>query len=388
MSGVVALEGAVRDYEWGSPTAIPQLLGVRADGRPVAELWLGAHPDDPSPVPATGRTLDELIAADPVGTLGTSVVDRFGPRLPFLLKILAASKALSIQVHPDLRQAEAGYAAEDAAGVARDSPHRNYRDRNHKPELLCALSRFEALCGFRPVRRTAALLEAVAVPELTEVRAALDGPDPQRAAFTAVLTRTEPAPAVEAILRRLPTLAEVDAGAARAVELTAADRPGDVGVLLTLLLNYLVLRPGESIFLPAGNVHAYLRGTGVEIMANSDNVLRCGLTGKHVDVAELLRITDFAELTEPRWPGTPVTGGLGFRPDVADFQLLRLRPDGGVEELAPGVPSIVLCTEGAATVGGVALRPGRAAFVPADAVGIGLGGSGTVFVAQPGVQPR
>jgi mannose-6-phosphate isomerase len=372
----VALDGALRRYEWGSRTAIPQLLGIEPDGRPAAELWFGAHGDDPSAVPEHGATLDALIDADPRGSLGPEVLERFGPGLPFLLKVLAAEKALSIQVHPNLEQAQAGFAREDAAGIARDAPDRNYRDPNHKPELLCALTRFDALCGFRPVASTLALLEELAVPELAFVAESLRGPDPLRAAFTAVLTHPEPSPVVAALARRAAGAQE---GPLYAVRVAAEDAPGDIGVVLALLLNDLRLEPGEAVYLGAGNVHAYLRGTGVEIMANSDNVLRCGLTSKHVDVDELLRITDFTELAAPR--ATAVGGR--FHVPVPDFSLTRLEIDERTGLHDPG-PLIVLCTEGQLTVDGVALTPGRAAFVAA-AEPVTLAGVGTAFVAGAGL---
>ncbi|HEY3633015.1 MAG TPA: mannose-6-phosphate isomerase, class I, partial [Jatrophihabitantaceae bacterium] len=295
---IYELDGVIRPYAWGSRTDIPELLGVEPTDRPAAELWYGAHPDDPARVGET--TLDQLIAADPVGMLGERVVAEFGPRLPFLLKVLAAETALSIQVHPNRAQALAGFAAEDAAGVPRDAPNRNYRDDNHKPELLCALTEFDALCGFRPVARTLELFDALDVAELARYRSALAGPDGLRAAFTALLTAEDPP--VDAVVAALPRLAGsewADLGAA--LTRVAGDFPGDIGITVALLLNYVRLAPGEAIFLAAGNVHAYLHGVGVEILANSDNVLRCGLTGKHIDVPELLKITDFTPLVEPRW---------------------------------------------------------------------------------------
>jgi mannose-6-phosphate isomerase len=370
---VVPLEGVLRRYEWGSPTAIPRLLGVEPDGRPAAELWFGAHPDDPSPAGAS--TLDELVAADPAAALGTGVVDRFGPRLPFLLKVLAAEKALSIQVHPARDEAEEGFAREDAAGLDRRAPNRNYRDRNHKPELVCALTDFEALCGFRPVAETRALLSELRRPELGFVTAALDGDDPLRAAFTAILTAPDPAPAVAALSEA--AAASRDERLA-GVRLAAQDFPGDVGVLVAVLLGYVRLRPGEAIFLGAGNVHAYLRGTGVEIMANSDNVLRCGLTPKHVDVPEVLRITRFDELADPRWPAV----GGSFAVPVPDFRLTRLDVEEPTRLDDPG-PLVVLVTEGDVRVADVPLGPGRAAFVPAGEP-VTVAGAGIAFVAGTG----
>lgn len=412
---VIALDGVIRHYAWGSVTAIPQLLGVEPDGRPAAELWFGAHPDDPSPVPAHDTTLNAVIAAEPEQLLGAETVARFGPRLPFLLKVLAIDTGLSLQVHPTLAQARAGFAAEDAAGLARDAPERNYRDANHKPELLCALTRFTALCGFRPPARTLALIaelpDAVGTA-LADVRADLANPDESAAlrnAFTRLLTLAEPERSrlVEAVVSGcrsvLPehappdTWADGPVGAARVVDLCASDFPGDVGAVVSLLLNPVVLSPGEAIYLGAGNVHSYLRGTGVEIMANSDNVLRCGLTPKHIDVPELLKITDFSPLTEPRWPDEGLGFGRDFRVPVADFALHSAdldayrkpdQPSGSCATGDAGKPYLVLCVSGTIAVRSglstVELRPGRAAFVPARSASFTLTGTGETFLATVG----
>ena len=348
---------------------------------PVAELWFGTHPGDPSPAPDRGTTLDAIVGADPVAALGRPVIERFGERLPFLLKILAAEKALSIQVHPTIAQAEAGFAAEDAAGIARDAPNRTYRDRNHKPELLCALTPFEALCGFRDPESVIAVLGQLAIPELDFLAGALRGDDPLRSAFTQLLEHPKPATLVDALVPAVARLGRHSA-LARIVELTALDFPGDVGVVLTLLLNYVRLEPGEAIFLAAGNVHAYLRGTGVEIMANSDNVLRCGLTGKHIDVTDLLDVASFTPLADPVWP---LRDGM-FEVPVPDFRLLPFAVDGRVS-LGDAEPWVVLCDEGAVTVGDVRLRPGQAAFVPAADESVPITGSGHVFAAAAGLPP-
>jgi mannose-6-phosphate isomerase len=372
--GVLAIDGVVRDYAWGSRTAIQRLAGLPEDGRPIAELWFGAHPDGPSGVPEHGASLDALIAGDPDAMLGPNAVSQFGPRLPFLLKLLAADRALSIQVHPNRAQAMAGFAAEDAAGIPRDAPGRNYRDPNHKPELLCALTPFEALCGFRPVADTLMLLDALALPELGFLARRLRGPDPLRAAFIELLDLDDPGALVAAVARR----ATPD-GPLRPVWLAVQDFPGDVGVLLTLLLNHVRLEPGEAIYLGAGTVHCYLRGLGVEIMANSDNVLRCGLTPKHVDVAELVRITDLTELADPRWAASDD----GFRVPVPDFRLRPVDVD-GEHPLTDAGPCIVLCHAGEVDVGGIAITPGHSVFVPAGATGVVLRGTGRVFVAAVG----
>jgi mannose-6-phosphate isomerase len=386
---VFAVEGAARNYAWGSPAAIPRMLGAEPDGRPVAELWFGAHSDDPSHVPHHGVDLDRLIESRAEELLGAAVLERFGPHLPFLLKVLAAKTALSIQVHPDLAQARAGFAAEEAAGVPRDAPARNYRDANHKPELLCALTPFEALCGFRPVDGTLRLIDALRVPELREVRTLVAGPSGLRAAFTHLLDLPDPGPLVAAVVAAalaLPAASEWS-GAARAVTTAGADFPGDVGAVLALLLNDVRLQPGEAIYLGAGNVHAYLRGTGVELMANSDNVLRCGLTPKHVDVPELLKITDFAPLIEPRCAARDVECGRSFAVPVADFALSSLDVRGSCTLEATG-PHLVLCTYGSVRVEAlghaVELTPGHAAFVIARAAPFTVTGSGQAFAATVG----
>jgi len=396
LPAVIALDGVIRHYAWGSRTAIPELLGIEPDGEPAAELWFGAHPDDPSPVAEHGTTLDALLAAEPEHLLGAATVARFGPHLPFLLKVLALDSALSIQVHPTIEQARAGFAAEDTAGIARDAPQRNYRDANHKPELLCALTPFEALCGFRPVEDTLRLFDEWDVAALTPICDLLAGPDGLRTAVTALLTLDDPAPVVSAVVARAAAVAADDewAGVARAVSLAAGDFPGDIGVVLVLLLNFVRLEPGEAIYLGAGTMHSYLRGTGVEIMANSDNVLRCGLTAKHVDVPELLKITNFSPLVQPRCPnawGADVTDVYEYPVPVADFGLLRVDLDAvnGSSVVGPGGPHIVLSASGRVRVdargAAVDLTPGRAAFVTAsDQGGPTLRGHGVAFVATVG----
>ena len=374
---VYALDGVIRPYAWGSRTEIPALLGITPTGVPAAELWYGAHPGDPSRV--GDSTLDKLIAVEPERLLGSSVVQTLGPQLPFILKVLAAETALSIQVHPNLVQARAGYAAEDARGLPRDAPQRNYKDANHKPELLCALTEFDALCGFRPVETTLRLLDVL---ELAWLRDVLAG-DGLRAAFTALVSLVEPVPLVDAVVAGQPRQAGTEwAPLGDALTRVARDFPGDIGVAEALLLNFVRLVPGEAIFLAAGNVHSYLSGMGVEIMANSDNVLRCGFTQKHVDVAELLRITDFTELAEPRWPA--VDGA--FHVPVPDFTLSVVD---GAARLADPVPRIVLPIEAPVRIEAeravVELDRGRAAFVAADEAAVSVRGTGRTFVAGTGL---
>jgi mannose-6-phosphate isomerase len=388
---IIELECSIRDYAWGSPTAIPQLLGIAATGGPAAEMWIGAHPDSPSRAVAHADQpgLDALISADPTGMLGTGTVARFGERLPFLLKVLAAERALSIQVHPNRQQAEAGYAAEEAAGIERTSPERNYRDANHKPEMAYAITEFQAFCGFRPVHRTAELFAALDVAELSAYQPLLVSDGGLRAVFTTLLTlrgqsrRRLIEQAVAGCRRLARTGGEWSAEAGASV-LAAEDFGDDIGPVLALLLNYVRLAPGEAIFLGAGNVHAYLRGVCVELLANSDNVLRCGLTPKHIDVPELLRIADFSPMAEPRHlPCCESADRVDFRPPVPDFELSVCR---SAAELPADRPWLVLAGEQPVTVtdqaGELLLPPWRAAFVSAGADACRAEPAGRMFLAS------
>ncbi|MFD5464592.1 mannose-6-phosphate isomerase, class I [Kitasatospora sp. NPDC127059] len=391
------LTNRIRPYTWGSTTAIARLTGRRPTGEPEAELWMGAHPDAPSTVDRGNGSepLDQVIARDPHNELGRRVAERYGARLPFLVKVLAAEHALSVQVHPDAAQAEAGYATEESAGIPRDAAHRIYRDRHHKPELLCALDDFDALCGFRDPAATAALMAALDAPALAPWIATLRGADTATALRT-VLTdaldadrargeeaAAELAPALErAAETRGPHAATYAAYAA-----AARDYPGDPGVVAALLLNHVRLRPGQALFLDARVPHAYLRGTGVEIMANSDNVLRCGLTCKHVDVRALATVVDF----RPGPPALvhPVRGDEGefhYPTPAAEFALSRLDLLGRATLSADG-PQVLLCTEGTAELHRfpgrpLTLRRGDSAFLPAAGAPAELRGTATLYRAR------
>jgi mannose-6-phosphate isomerase len=410
MSGrprVWRLTNTIRPYAWGSITAIPELLGQPPTGEPGAELWIGAHPREPSRLaddPARPG-LDELIAAAPGELMGERMVAEYGPRLPFLLKLLAADKCLSLQVHPDAAQARAGFDSEQRRGVPVNAPERDYADPHHKPELLCALTDFEALCGFRPAAATAELLATLighGAEALGPYRELLAGPGGLRAVFTALLTlapgqRGGLVEAVAAACRRELAQAGPWSGPARASLLAAEDFPGDIGAVVTLLLNYLRLRPGQAIFLGAGNVHAYLRGFGVEILANSDNVLRCGLTSKHIDVPELLRVADFSCLPEPRWqPARPAAGQQVFQVPEPDFRLSVLDLAAGEVTLGGDRPHLVLssespvtlsCGTGADKTEVKTLERWNAAFVAPGPQLCTLSGSGTAFVASTNLPP-
>ena len=304
------LRGAIRTYAWGSRTAIAEFTGRPAPtAHPEAELWLGAHPADPAFIegPDGERSLLDVVSSDPEGQLGATVRSRFGDALPFLVKVLAADEPLSLQAHPSTEQAVEGFAREDRVGMPLSSPVRNYRDRSHKPELIVALGSFEALAGFRPAARTVELMRALAVSDLDPFIDLLQGQsdaDGLRALFTTWITAPQPdldvlVPAViDGAINYVRSGAAEFAAEAKTVLELGERYPGDAGVLAAMLLNRMHLDPGEAIYLPAGNLHAYLRGVGVEVMANSDNVLRGGLTPKHVDVPELLRVLDFTPATE------------------------------------------------------------------------------------------
>ncbi|WP_418957386.1 mannose-6-phosphate isomerase, class I [Streptomyces tritici] len=376
------LANTVRPYAWGSTTAIPELLGTPPTGEPQAELWMGAHPGAPS-VTLRGP-LNEVIADDPVRELGAAVVDRFGPRLPFLFKVLAAGAPLSLQVHPDLAQARAGYAAEEAAGIPFDAPHRNYKDGHHKPELLCALTPFDGLCGFRAPAEAADVLAALDVDSLKPYVDLLHA-HPEEAALREVLTAllsAEPEEIAHTVTEAAAAAARLGGAHAPYAEL-AHHFPGDPGVLAATLLNPVRLQPGEAIFLGAGVPHAYLRGLGVEIMANSDNVLRCGLTPKHVDVPELLRVVRF-EPGEPRVlrPEAGPSGEELYDTPIDEFRLSRyVRAQGAAPtDLTTAGPQILLATAGRPKAGDLTLEPGESVFVPAGEK-TELSGTGTVFRA-------
>ncbi|MEU6475921.1 mannose-6-phosphate isomerase, class I [Streptomyces sp. NPDC047017] len=376
------LDNTIRPYAWGSPTAIPHLLGTEPSGQPQAEMWMGAHPGAPSRTPR--GTLAEVIEAAPERELGAGTVARFGPRLPFLLKILAAGAPLSLQVHPNLQQAQEGYADEERRGIPADAPHRNYKDANHKPELICALTEFDGLCGFRAPAEAADLLAVLAVDSLKPYVDLLHA-HPEETALREVLTAILTADREEIA----HTVHEAAAACARLggdhapYAALAHHYPGDPGVLAAILLNHVRLQPGEALFLGAGIPHAYLDGLGVEIMANSDNVLRCGLTPKHVDVPELLRVVRF----EPGDPGVlrPEAGSDGeevYETPVDEFRLSRyvLAEGAAARDLTLAAPQILLCTAGSVRAGAHDLAPGRSVFVPAGEKAE-VSGTGTLFRA-------
>src|SRR5690348_7980830 len=405
------LSAKVKPYPWGTRDAIADLQGrpVPTAG-PEAELWMGAHPSAPSGVGWT--TLDEVIAAAPERALGVECASRFGDRLPFLLKVLSADKALSIQVHPSRAQAQEGWAAEDARGLPPGDPGRNYVDDWPKPELLYALTPFEVAAGLRDPADAAALLRALDVAGLEPLAAGLAeaaGPEVMATALASVL-RWPPAEragllaAVVAACARLAASGGPYAAACAAAVRVAADHPDDLGVVALLLMRHEILQPGQAMFMPAGGLHAYLRGTGIELLANSDNVVRSGLTGKHIDVPELLKLVDPAVAVPILAPRVLPDGIAWFDTPAPEFRLHVIdlpAPPGPPGPAAPPSPSLALpgtgprivfcldgtCTLRAASAATLDLSRGESCFIPFADGPVAATGHARLILATPGPTP-
>ncbi len=381
----------VRNYDWGTSDFIPRLCGREPTGRPEAELWFGAHPDaSAGVVPESGDAgsipLDRLIAERPVEVLGSDST------LPFLTKVLSASRPLSIQAHPSREQAARGFAAQSGREP------RNYRDPNHKPELLYALTPFSALSGFRPPAEAAGLLRALGLDELEPHvrRLASEGATAYRPLLATLRERAGTELAARAI--RAARLAAGEANperrdALRWIERIAALHPEDPLVIAPLILRLIQLEPGQALFTGPGVPHSYLEGSGVEVMANSDNVLRLGLTSKRVDPRELLDIlvyeaTEDANL-EPEVEELSWGRRTGFTPPVDDFRLDVLEVAGSAEAPLPGdgIVRIVLALEGDVEIrnsaGAESLRPGQATLLTASSGAATATGAGKVAVTMP-----
>lgn len=372
---LLRIENIPRPYAWGSTTAIADLLGTAPSGGPEAELWLGDHPGSPARI-VEGASEPDLAA----------YLTARGQKLPFLLKVLAAAEPLSLQAHPTIAQAREGFARENAAGIALDDPARNYKDELHKPELIYALSDpFIALAGFRPVAEARAELATVDEPCVNEFVDRLTGDDALADTVAWLLEGGQE------IAHLAMALADEAAdshpndphGTWATVRRLAHHYPGDPGIALSTLMHTVVLRPGEALYLPTGNIHSYQAGLAIEVMAASDNVLRGGLTPKHVDVPELMRVLDARPMPEPRIQPTVVSLGVRrFEPDVVDFALTVIDAEaahGGVTVDARG-RAIVLCLDGRVTLqGSLVLERGQAAF--SDDASVSIRGDGRVVVA-------
>jgi mannose-6-phosphate isomerase len=393
MNRICKLQNSIQNYAWGSHTAIADLLGLPSPSeKPQAELWMGSHPKAPSRVRVgeEWRSLSDVVTESPVDVLGARVAERFDGKLPFLFKVLAAAQPLSIQAHPTLEQARRGFARENERGIPLDAPNRNYRDDNHKPEIICALTPFWGINGFRRVGDIVSAFRQIAPAELSaEVETLAERPDSAglERFFGAIMT-------MDADRQRRAVSQVVEFARGREGEDPIWDwivrldarYPGDVGVLSPVLLNVVLLEPGRAMLSHAGQLHAYLDGVGIELMANSDNVLRGGLTPKHVDVPELLDVLTFAEKKIDIL--APGPGGV-YPSDVEEFRLSVItvreassfagEEDHGVE--------IWICTSGEASVScetghDVAVTRGTSFIVPAAAPAYRIAGDATLYRAS------
>lgn len=375
------LTGITQNYAWGSQTLLAGLRGTEPAANPEAEIWYGAHEAAPSLLD-DGRTLLADLQSDAVNALGHDIVDRYGAKLPFLLKLLAAAEPLSIQAHPTREQAREGFARENAAGVALDASHRSFRDDAPKPELIVALTPFEALVGFRPIPLTIDYLSTIGATSLEDavrshglagtVRLALDPTSAERDRVDV---------AVAQLVDRATHYGDDPWRAEASVVVSISSlHPNDPGILVAALLNHVELEPGEAVFLGAGTLHAYVNGLGVEIMGNSDNVMRGGLTKKHIDTPNLL-----AALRDEATDVDVLTPGAHGRYDTPapEFRLSRVTG----QSLPVSGPAIILAVEGTTTVAG---HDQELALAPTDAVWLAAGddatatSTGSCFIAEVG----
>ena len=391
MSKILELRGAIREYAWGSPTFFAQTLGIEnPEGRPQAELWMGAHCAAPSEVYDAGAwtSLAAWIAEDPGRRLGANSVAVFGDELPFLFKLLAAAQPLSLQAHPDAAQARLGFEREERAGLALDDARRNYRDPHSKPELLCALTPFDALLGFRAVEDVIALFGAL---ELDALRAPVERLSQEGAValpgFFAGLCQGEGAELAQQVAAA--SASRSDHEPYRWVVELAAAYPRDIGIVAPLLLNGVHLEPGQAVFQPAGELHSYLRGNGIELMGNSDNVLRGGLTSKHVDAAALCDILSVRTGPPQVLDAVERAAGEFVYPTPAQqFELARLEINGEYRQGARHTIEILLCVEGSGEIlsqdwgEGHALERGRIFLVSAETPDYRIQGEGRLFRAS------
>lgn len=397
MKAFYTLENSIQPYAWGSTDGISSFTGIRnPDGKPMAELWMGAHPGAPSMiVTEKGKeSLASFIASDPVSALGKDNSARFDGKLPFLFKVLSAGAPLSLQVHPSRKQAVEGFARENAAGIPLSAGVRNYKDDNHKPEIIMAVTPFTAMCGFRGKKQTAALMALLSAPALSEALEILSNNGKYTDFCKALLEMPEAAIAsvIRAIHDKAPRIARehADSATRRAYTLVlklSSFYPSDIGVLAPLYLNVIDLEVGQAMYLPAGVMHAYIEGTGLELMANSDNVLRGGLTPKHIDVPELLSILDpepfMPELIAP----DAESGIFRYHTESPEFELSRIQANGGKTEYTASAPAILIGGTGEITANApdgsiMKITKGITVFVPATGSKLTFSGSGTAFIAS------
>lgn len=398
MKTIGLLKNTVQEYAWGSYTAIPELLGKDSpSNRPHAELWMGAHPKSPSMVNCEGKwtSLIELIKNNPIDILGEKTANRYGNRLPYLLKVLAAAKPLSIQAHPSLKQASAGFERENSLGIPMNAFNRNYKDDNHKPECICALTPFWALNGFRKISDILSLLEKICPQsfnkELDDLRNQPDHVGLKRF-FNDLMAMDSDRQKllINDAVKNAQKLSEHNQVFEWMLNLHN-EYQEDIGIFSPVILNLICLEPGQAMFLQAGELHAYLDGVGIELMANSDNVLRGGLTPKHVDVPELLKVLNFEEreidiLSAQKRSNCEYV----YLTPADEFELSVITDDKSINYTSSEKRSIeiILCTDGEATIKdigknvSVALVKGVSVVIPASVERYGIKGEGTFYKAS------
>ena len=385
---IMELANPVQNYDWGCDSDIPRLFGIEnTDGQPMAEIWMGAHPKAPSMVLVGEEklALDQLISQEPEH-LGQSSVDKFGKNLPFLFKVLSAAKPLSIQTHPNQQQAQEGFQKENDAGIELGAFNRNYRDDNHKPELVYALTQYKAMNGFRPLEE---MIELFGMAELAVLEEPLkllrDSSNDSALKHFYQTLMTLPEEKKQQLVKEALAFAQSSHHSVwQEVKHLNDHFPGDIGILSPLLLNVITLSPGQAMFLKAGTLHAYMKGTGLEIMACSDNVLRGGLTSKHVDIDELLRTVEFTTIREDELllsPEEEKNGETVFDTPVDDFLFSIISPEQVTEPVQVQVAEILFCIEGKQTIvfadnKTLELVPGASCFVSATCGSYEIQGSG------------
>ena len=397
MDRIFLLKNTVQPYAWGSFTDIPDLLGDPSPSDfPQAELWMGAHPKAPSMVEYgdSWKPLDKLIEKYPQKILGKAAAARFGNKLPYLFKVLAAAQPLSLQAHPSLDQAKEGFHRENAMGIPLDAPHRNYKDANHKPECICALTSFWALNGFRKIPEVLSLFDLIAPSGLrSQLKHFREHQHPKglKQFFQGLMTLAPDLQKqiTDECLAKINSHLHENSIFKWMVTLSVA-YPDDIGILSPIILNLIRLQPGEAMFLPAGELHAYLEGTGIELMANSDNVLRGGLTSKHIDLEELLNVLNFdqreIEILSPRLQSN---GEKVYPSQAEEFVLSVLSLAEGItyESSMNRSIELMICTRGEAVVRDItreeiiSVGRGTSLVIPADVKKYYIEGSATLYKA-------
>lgn len=397
MKHISLLKNSIQKYAWGSKTAIPEILGVSPDGDPQAELWMGTHPKAPSAVNQDGAwiLLPELIDRTPVAILGKAVSDKYSGKLPFLFKVLAAEKPLSIQAHPDRILAREGFLRETSAGIEPDAPNRSYKDDNHKPECICALTPFWAMNGFRKIPSMLFYLNKICPDTLSEALTELKENQNskglkrffqkllQRSADDVFLTITEAVGRAEALQESDPVY--------RWIIRLYEKYPQDIGVLSPAILNLVCLEAGEAMYLSAGCLHGYLEGVGMELMANSDNVLRGGLTSKHIDVPELIKVLRFEETElDILKPLQETPGVKRYHTAAEEFMLSEISVGDGVffESKTERSVEIMFCVKGTARIVEISsnyrmdISKGMSLIIPASVDRYRVEGSAVLYRAS------